>query len=368
MEEKEVQLLFKKNIEGNFIIPLKDGKIIIYYFREDYNIHIYNEKTFQKLFDINLYYSIIKFKETIKKNDESLFDFYHNKNCIKELENGLILLGLDKYLMKLKLNKKDYDIKVIKKLDDIILDVNELSNKIIIIITNKNIIQLEEKNEEYIVVNEYSLKENWKIVPKSLTGKSYEDFHQYYSSYVLPNSRLLLNSFSTELSKFRLCSRQSPIIITDSKIIFIDLNNFEEISSTEIFETNINYIILENYIIIHSYENFIIYDINSLKQIQNIQKSEIFGYWRKLNNQELIEFSRDINGNKTINIYKINNKDNNNYNLIEPYKIKIDINNIDKYSIRLYLDKLYYNGGLITLRDNRIIILCDDEIYVLQLI
>ena len=62
--------------------------------------------------------------------------------------------------MKLKLNKKDYDIKVIKQLDDIILDINELSNKRIILFTKEKILILKREKEGYIIKEEYLIKEN----------------------------------------------------------------------------------------------------------------------------------------------------------------------------------------------------------------
>ena len=356
MEEKEIQLIFGRNIEGNFMMPLKNGKILFYYFKEDYNIHIYNEKTFQKLFEIDLYEQIMKYKK--KKKNKYKFD-YDNKNSIKELKNGLILIGLDRYLIQLKLNKNDYDCKIIKQMDDIILDINELSFKKIIIITSKKIIELSKKNNEYQTIKEYSLKENWKMIPKSLTEKFYENFHQYYSSYLLPNNKLLLNSFSTEIYTFRRCNRSRPTPITNSKIIFIDLKNFKEISTTETYDNDIELIILDNCIIIQLWECFNIYDINSLKLIKIIESTEKFGSWYKYNNQLLIDFNHDDNGKITIITYKIENKD-----LVEAFNIKINSQNgtIDS------LDKLCYRSGLITFMNNKIINLYDDEIYVFQLI
>ena len=63
-----------------------------------------------------------------------------NKNCIKELNNGLILIGRNNYLIELNLHEDKYDYKIIKKFDNIISDINELSDKGIIVITNKKII------------------------------------------------------------------------------------------------------------------------------------------------------------------------------------------------------------------------------------
>ena len=258
MEEKKIQLLFKKIINGNSIITLKDGKIIFFSFRNSHNFDIYDEKTFKRLFQINLYEIILQYENENKK-DKNIFNFYlyYNKNSIKELKSGLILVGLDKFLFQLKLNKKDYDCKIVKQINDIILDINELTNKKIIIITKNNIIKLCKKYGEYIVINEFLIKEYWKILPHmSMTEEYNRHFHQYYSSYLLPNNKLLLYSFSNDLYNLpngRIVQSQS---ISNSKIIFINLKNYKEISSAQYFREILNIMILENYLIIHSHNFF----------------------------------------------------------------------------------------------------------------
>ena len=57
--------------------------------------------------------------------------------------------------------------------------------------------------------------------------------------------------------------------------------------------------------------------------------------------------------------YKIENED-----LVEAFNIKINSQNGATNSF----DKLYYSRGLITFGNDKIIILCSDEIYVFQLI
>ena len=52
--EKHVQNLFSGIIGCDSLIQLKDGRLIFYYFREYYNFHIYDAKTFHKLFVIDL--------------------------------------------------------------------------------------------------------------------------------------------------------------------------------------------------------------------------------------------------------------------------------------------------------------------------
>ena len=52
-----------EKVKGRSMIQLMDGKIMIYSSRESYKIFIYNEKTFQQLYNINLLKQIEEFKE-----------------------------------------------------------------------------------------------------------------------------------------------------------------------------------------------------------------------------------------------------------------------------------------------------------------
>ena len=68
MEKKELQLMFKhrdlnNRIGFDSIIQLKDGKLLFTNREFDNHIYIYNEKTFQKLYDINLYQFIEAFEK-----------------------------------------------------------------------------------------------------------------------------------------------------------------------------------------------------------------------------------------------------------------------------------------------------------------
>ena len=223
MIKKGAQLILKERIKGESIIQLKDGKLIFYYYKENYNIWIYNEKTFQLLFEININSLMYEFEidngknnnklknrekelKIIKEDDSHiLIDNYYNetrnKNSIKELHNGLILIARDKYLIELNLHKKTYDYKLVKQLDDDMLEINELTDKRIMVITTQKIILLERKNEEYIFKEEYQLKNNWKFSTVGLL----RDINQYFFSYELPNNRLLLNSFFLELKYVNSC-------------------------------------------------------------------------------------------------------------------------------------------------------------------
>ena len=71
------------------------------------------------------------------------------------------------------------------------------------------------------------------------------------------------------------------------------MNNFTEIKSTEEFEIDARCILLANRIIIQTYKNFIIYDINSLEIIKNIKLNKFYGYAYIYDDQHLILLSED---------------------------------------------------------------------------
>ena len=70
MEKVGVQLLFKQQIYADSVMQLKNGRILFYYFKDSYDIYIYNEKTFQKIFKINIYKPIIEYEN--KKGEDEL--------------------------------------------------------------------------------------------------------------------------------------------------------------------------------------------------------------------------------------------------------------------------------------------------------
>ena len=367
MIKKEVQFIMRAKIEADTIIQLKEGRLLFYHFREDYNIYVYNEKTFEKLYEIdlkNLKYEFMKKfegdKEKIEKDDyiysiDNKYNEKLNKNSIKELDNGLILVGRDKYLIELNLNKKNYEYKLAKFLDDNILEINELSDKRIMVITTQKIILYERKKEEYIFKEEYELNSSWKFSIKGF----YRDFNQYFFSYELPNNRLLLNSLLiARISSGCLFGGLHKIF--KSKIIFIDLKNFETILSNEDFDKDAKYIILENEIVIQSYETLTIYDINSLEPIKVINYKNGLGYLYKFDRNHLIASSVNDEKNNLV-IYKIENKD-----LIKQYVIKAQL--FEK--ILLDSNKRMIGGCefIFLLRDKRILILCYDKIYLFEMI
>ena len=281
------------------MLQLKNGNLLFYYIRSKYTVSIYNEKTFQKIMSFNIY-NLINKKENVddkskeskdskdkkyvykenRKREEMLkkillkskrrfLNEYEKdkkrKNCIKELSSGIILIGRDNYLLELKLKGKEYESKVVYILDTIILDVNELKDNRILVISYDDIIVFNKENDNYIIRQNYPIKNDWKIVPMSSTERFYGSFHQYYSSEILPNDRLLFNSYSTELCYNHGCGTNPPYEISHSKIIFIDTKNLEEIKPTQLFKYHANYIILDNIIVIQYNINLMTYDINTLE-------------------------------------------------------------------------------------------------------
>ena len=296
----------------NSLIQLKNGKLLFYYFRQRTSIQLYNEKTFNKILEIDLNEIIEKYKkETEGENpEEELLDFRKldtkekrlryfklqrqlenernsiKKISIKELDEGIILLGYNKYLFELKLNFNknifSYDIQIVNKLDNSILDINELPNKSILVIFDKKIIILKKEETKYIIEKEYPIKTKWEITPHSLTRRHYGDFKQYYSSYILPNEKLLIKSFSTELDYHGGCGTHPPREFSDSKYIFINLINFVEINITETFkDTDTKCIILNDIIVIHSYKDIFVYDLNTVELVNKIQLQNFCGYLYK---------------------------------------------------------------------------------------
>ena len=369
---KKAQLNCKRTIRGDSIIQLKDGKLLFYYSKELYDIYIYNEKTFKNLFEIDFFKPIYEFEkkkthklESNKEEDNADVDYFYykkynsNKNSIIELYKNRVLIGRDNYLIELNLYKKKYDYKIIRQFyNNTILDINELSDKRIIVMIKEKIIILKREKEEYIIKNEYPIKENWKIISLSSQFKCFGEFNQYFSSAELPGHRLLLNSFSTELEFHNTgCVRGPPTEFSNSKIIFIDTNNFKEIKSTETFKVDNNHIILEKYIIIQAGEKTFVYDINSLNLIQNIYFPGAYDIFYKFDNKYI--FSNFISEN-FLKMYKIENN-----NFIKLCEIE---SFIFKYLAGLrYNRKIMYNKSLFIMRDKRIIVFFFNTIYILKL-
>ena len=161
------------------------------------------------------------------------------------------------------------------------------------------------ENELYNIKEEYSIKENWKIKALSLLYKGYGNFYQYFSSHELPNNRLILNSFSKETYFNNIgCVRGFPELISNSKIIIIDMANFEEILLTETFKTDSKILILESIIIVQNFRDIIIYDINSLQILPNKDFEEIYGIFYKINDEYIFSIKKNST-NDILTIYKV---------------------------------------------------------------
>ena len=372
METKEFQILFNKKIYSDSIIQLKDGKILLYTFHPYCNIYILNEKTFQKLYEINLLELVKKYEEENKNNDnlnnkeykyDDEEDYYHYEDTvkIKEKNDGLILIGFNKYLIELKINKQAYDCKIVKKINDSILELNILKYNRIIIITKKNIFILNKINKEYIIKNEYIFKDDWKSVTEDNYYHYYGQYNEYISSYLLPKNRLLLKSFSKGECK-RKCGLEPIETFSVSKITFINLASFEKIISTKILDQRAEFIVLKKNIIFQIGCYFTIYDINSLKVINKINLPNVYGDIEKLYDDNLIAFSDNDKGEKIMIIYKIENND-----LIEKFKVKgnliVKTGEVGTYN----KIKLYNYSYLLALKDKRIIIYSGNRLFIIKI-
>ena len=380
MEEKEVEFLFtKKYIDVNSILQLKDGKLLFYDSIGGYNIILYNQKTFQKLFVLDIDELIKKLEEMPKvefyeeEDDDDDMKFwkkcrwsrrysrnYGDKINIKELDNGLILIGYNKYLIELNYFENNYSSKVVKKFKEIILDILELSDKKFIIIANDNIKEVIKEKGKYVITKKYSFEENWRMnCHRSTPDIEYSDFSQYFCSNILPDDKLLLNSFSSELFDYTGCSSHPTEQLTFSKIIFIDLKNFKEITSTKTFNKILRYIFLENIIIIQVYKKLILYDINSLKHLRDIQLEQYYNFFKHNNN--LIAFSQEEKNNN-ISIFKVENND-----LIKVYIIQKEFPFSKRSRWNNYSISDYIKNSLLILNNKRIIFIYGYQIYILKL-
>lgn len=364
MEQKLVTNYFN----GDSIIQLNDGRILAYYFRIFNDLTVYSQDTFEKILTIDLSELIQSQMKENKSNTDNTDEYYERNYeykgssfSIKELKNNFILVGFYKFLIELNIHEKTFDSKIIYKCEDEIKDVNELSDQRIIIFTNKNILIINKENNEYILKEKHIIKENWKIVPVSSKYRWFGEFKQYFSSTELPNKRLLLNSFSTEKSYNGGCGTHPPCEFSHSKIIFIDLKNCEEISSTEEFKIDAKSVVLKNLIIIQAYRDIYIYDINTLDNIKTFSVNNSYYYLYKYNDDYLISISQNENNNNLL-IYKVEEN-----NIVEKTEIKQNFKFDIKYGFNHYPIQEYNNKILFTLQDKRIILLCHHKITILSL-
>ena len=71
-----------------------------------------------------------------------------------------------------------------------------------------------------------------------------------------------------------------------------NLENYEKIKSSEIYEKDAQFVILENKIVIKAFDECHIYDKNTLNFINTIKLEDDFGIMYKYDNQYLIIISK----------------------------------------------------------------------------
>ena len=359
------------SLKGDSLIQLADGRIISYYFRSFGNLSIYHPDTFKEIFSIDPKDMIIR-KENVEKEIKSYDEDEDEvegeefgpliESSIIEFENNFILISCRQYLIEIHLLEENkYDGSVVYKAKENILNVNKLSEGRLIVITNQSLIILKKEDNKFIEKDTFLMKNNWRMVAISKTERFYGNFKQYYSSIALPNNKLLLNSFSTELSYHGGCGTHPPEEFTRSKVIFIDLNNFNEISITKNFDIAVKCIVLKDTIIIQEYNEIYIYNINTFQMINKINLK--IGYseeFYKYDSNHIISISNSEEKN-SLYLYKY---EKNNLIRVKEASNEIQFNKIigwNGYSIHKYKDKT-----LFILKDKRIIILCHGEVEVLD--
>ena len=325
---------------GDTIFQLKDGRILAYYCREEPIIKVYDQNSFKNTLDIKLYKIIndekIKLKynkekiknkyeddsdyESEEENEEKKEEYYINKllskakiSIIQQINNNLII-SYSQFIFDINMHENSFDYKIFQKEEENILSINELSDIKIIIITEDNIQVLLKENNNYITKDKYLIDEKWKIEPLSKKSRYYGSFSQYFYSYILPHERLLLNSFSTEISYHGGCGTHPPQEFSHSKIIFVDLKNFKEIKSTNEFKIDVKSIIVNNYIIIQEH-NIYLYDINTLDLLKKISFN-YHSYLYKYIDDYVIEISIYENNNNLL-VFKVENN-----NLVKTCHVK----------------------------------------------
>lgn len=144
------------------------------------------------------------------------------------------------------------------------------------------------------------------------------------------------------------------------KIIFIDLNNFKEINSTEQFNIDVKHIILESSIVIQDDNSLLLYDIHSLEFIGRKFLKNNDNVFKYDNQHLIIIYEKEVK--IRLYIYKYKNKD-----FIKFCKIKINLP-IDKiYGWKTYKDKRFEHRVLFRLIDKRIIIFYKNKINILNI-
>ena len=343
------------NLDGDSLIQLDDGRILSYHYRKSYyySLKIYEQKEFKEMLSIDLE----KIIDQNNKNERPLTSRESNDLSVIQLKNKSILIGLYHYLIEIKLNEKNFESKVVFKDDSVILNINELPDGRIILITNRAILVLNNFN----LKDKYNIKNNWEIVPLSLEFRYYYgEFEQHFFSNILPDERIILRSFSTELDYNGGCGTHPPREFTHSKIIFL-AKNFEEIKTTEEFHSDCRDLVFENLIIIQANHDIYLYDINTLENIKKMEIKGKYTYFGKYNENEIIAYSKYENENDLL-MFRVEGND-----IIKSCEVKKKYNFKEIKGWNSYPIISYNNKILFVLKDKRIILVCHDVAILLNL-
>ena len=343
------------NLDGDSLVQLDDGSILSYHYRKSYNytLKIYDQKEFKEMLSIDLQ-KIIKENN---KDERPLTSRQSNDLSVIQLKNNSILAGLYYYLIEIKLNEKGFESKISFEYEENILNINELPDGRIILITGNSILAL----NDFILKDKYIIKKNWRIVPLSLEECDYYDeFEQHFFSTILPDEKIILRSFSTELDYHGGCATHPPSEFTHSKVIFLT-KNFEEIKTTEEFHSDCRDLVFENLIIIQAYDKIYLYDIKTLENIKKMQIKGRYSYFKKYNENEIIAYSEYEKENDLL-IFRVEGND-----IIKSCEVKKkfkfkEVKGWNSYSIIEYNNKI-----LFVLKDKRIILLCHGDAILLNL-
>ena len=95
MNKEDNKKNFSTNISGDTIIQLKDGRLLVYYFRNNDKISIYDQNTFKETIKISLYdiiyqnkkkkYKQVKKVKKVKEEKEITKDQKKSKGCISSI-------------------------------------------------------------------------------------------------------------------------------------------------------------------------------------------------------------------------------------------------------------------------------------------
>jgi len=327
------------------ILQLKDESILIYTNTE---IFILDKKL--KHYSMSL---LDKANENKNRNERYITN-------IKQLKNGTFLCcNKNLYIFSIK-NKKIYNSKeLITPKDEIILDVIELKNGKILGITNKSILEIKNKEDNYEFSHLFNFPDNY-ITNIELKNN---DNNFYINVNELPNNKLLIHSLYITKS-YGICGTHPPSEFISNQIFILNANTFEIIYNFEEFNScycEINIIILKKYICISIFNYYNFYNIDDYKLIKKIKDKFNNKYIIKYDENKFISISEDEEENDII-IYYISDIDNIYYKIFKCNFIKFDINKYNGiYPVRHSKNKSFY-----LLKNKTIFIICHGLSYIVE--